>query len=141
MNFLTTVTGSYPRQQVQKDTLRKSSVNENEALEMVKWASEEQASLGLDIITDGEGYRENMYWFYQLRIDGVDAINKKYKHFSIGGSTEGADMSKTHGTKGFGIECAVIKNRIKNLRTNLAKKWKMARKMLNHYTDKTFEGA
>jgi len=128
MNFLTTVTGSYPRQQVQKDTLRKSSVNENEALEMVKWASEEQASLGLDIITDGEGYRENMYWFYQLRIDGVDAINKKYKHFSIGGSTEGADMSKTHGTKGFGIECAVIKNRIKNLRTNLAKKWKMARK-------------
>ena len=34
MEFLTTVTGSYPRQQVQKDTLRKKSVNEQEALEM-----------------------------------------------------------------------------------------------------------
>ena len=114
MNFLTTVTGSYPRQQSQKDTLRKPSVSDEEALEMIKWASEEQANLGLDIITDGECYRENMYWFYQLRLDGVDAINKKYKHFSTGGSMEGVDLSKTHGTKGFGIECAVIKDEIKN---------------------------
>ncbi len=53
MNFLTTVTGSYPRQQIQKDTLRKPSVSDQEALEMVKWASQEQASLGLDIITNG----------------------------------------------------------------------------------------
>ena len=127
MNFLTTVTGSYPRQQSQKDTLRKPSVSDEEALEMIKWASEEQANLGLDIITDGECYRENMYWFYQLRLDGVDAINKKYKHFSTGGSMEGVDLSKTHGTKGFGIECAVIKDEIKNLRTNLATKWRMAR--------------
>ena len=103
MEFLTTVTGSYPRQQVQKDTLRKKSVNEQEALEMIKWATQEQTNLGLDIITDGEGYRENMYWFYQLRLDGVDAINKKYKHFSTGGSMERVDLSKTHGTKGFGI--------------------------------------
>ena len=127
MNFLTTVTGSYPRQQIQKDTLRKPSVSDQEALEMVKWASQEQASLGLDIITDGEGYRENMYWFYQLRLDGVDAINKKYKHFSKGGTMKGVDLSKTHGNKGFGIECAVIKNKIKNLKTNLAKKWRRAR--------------
>ena len=35
MEFLTTVTGSYPRQQVQKDTLRKTSVNDQEALEMI----------------------------------------------------------------------------------------------------------
>ena len=63
MNFLTTVTGSYPRQQSQKDTLRKPSVSDEEALEMIKWASEEQANLGLDIITDGECYRENMYCF------------------------------------------------------------------------------
>ena len=46
MNFLTTVTGSYPRQQIQKDTLRKATVSDQEALEMVKWASQEQASLG-----------------------------------------------------------------------------------------------
>jgi len=127
MNFLTTVTGSYPRKEVQKDTLRKPAVSEKEALEMIRWASQEQENLGLDIITDGEGYRENMYWFYQLRIDGVDAINKKYKHFSQGGSMKGVDIAKTHGTKGFGIECAVVKNEIKNLKTNLAQKWKMAR--------------
>ena len=75
MKFLTTVTGSYPRQIVQKDTLRKPSVDEQEAIEMVKWATKEQADLGLDIISDGEAYRENMYWFYQLRTDGVDAEN------------------------------------------------------------------
>ena len=128
MKFLTTVTGSYPRKDIQKDTLRKSSVNDEEALEMIKWAVKEQSDLGLDIITDGEGYRENMYWFYQLRTDGVDAENKKYKHFSTGGSMEKVDLSKTHGTKGFGIECAVIKDEIKNLDTKLATKWKMARK-------------
>ena len=109
MNFLTTVTGSYPRKDVQKDTLRKSSVSDQEALDMIEWAVKEQADLGLDIITDGEGYRENMYWFYQLRLDGVDAENKKYKHFSTGGSMDKVDLTKTHGTKGFGIECAVIK--------------------------------
>ena len=38
MKFLTTVTGSYPRKDVQKDTLRKSSVSDEEALEMIKWA-------------------------------------------------------------------------------------------------------
>ena len=128
MKFLTTVTGSYPRKDIQKDTLRKSSVSDEEALEMIKWAVKEQSDLGLDIITDGEGYRENMYWFYQLRTDGVDAENKKYKHFSTGGSMEKVDLSKTHGTKGFGIECAVIKDEIKNLDTKLASKWKMARK-------------
>ena len=128
MKFLTTVTGSYPRKDIQKDTLRKSSVSDEEALEMIKWAVKEQSDLGLDIITDGEGYRENMYWFYQLRTDGVDAENKKYKHFSTGGSMEKVDLSKTHGTKGFGIECAVIKDKIKNLDTKLATKWKTARK-------------
>ena len=128
MKFLTTVTGSYPRKDIQKDTLRKSSVSDEEALEMIKWAVKEQSDLGLDIITDGEGYRENMYWFYQLRTDGVDAENKKYKHFSTGGSMEKVDLSKTHGTKGFGIECAVIKDEIKNLDTKLATKWKTARK-------------
>ena len=127
MKFLTTVTGSYPRKEIQKDTLRKSSVDDDQALEMVKWAVKEQSELGLDIITDGEGYRENMYWFYQLRTTGVDAINKKYKNFSIGGSLDNVDLSKTHGNKGFGVECAVIKSELKNLNTKLAQKWKTAR--------------
>ena len=77
MKFLTTVTGSYPRKEIQKDTLRKSSVDDEQALEMIKWAVKEQSDIGLDIITDGEGYRENMYWFYQLRTTGIDAINRK----------------------------------------------------------------
>ena len=40
---------------------------------------------------------------------------------------ENVDLSKTHGTKGFGIECAVIKDEIKNLNTKLFEKWKTAR--------------
>ena len=127
MDYLTTVTGSYPRKNAQKDTLRKSSVNETETLEMIEWAVKDQVDLGLDIITDGESYRENMYWFYQLRLDGIDAINKKYKQFGIGGSMENVDLEKTHGSEGFGIECAVIKDRIENLNTNLATKWRKAR--------------
>ena len=117
MSYTTTVTGSYPRKEVQKDTLRKPSVSEEESFEMIKWAVKEQSDLGLDIITDGEGYRENMYWFYQLRLDGVDAINKIRKDFTLGGSMKGVDLSKTHGSKGFGIECAVVKDEIKNLKT------------------------
>ena len=127
MNYLTTVTGSYPRKNVQKDTLRKTTVNETEALDMIEWAVKDQVDLGLDIITDGESYRENMYWFYQLRLDGVDAINKKHKQFSVGGSMKDVDLNKTHGTEGFGIECAVVKDKIENLNTNLATKWKKAR--------------
>ena len=92
----------------------------------MEWAVREQSDLGLDIITDGEGYRENMYWFYQLRTEGVDAENKKYKHFSTGGSMDNVDLSKTHGTKGFGIECAVVENEIKNQHWDLASKWKRA---------------
>ena len=127
MPYITTVTGSYPRKEVQKDTLRKSTVTEEQAFDMIEWAVNDQVSLGIDIITDGESYRENMYWFYQLRLDGVDAVNKIYKDFTLGGSMEGVDLSKTHGSKGFGIECAVIKNKIKNLKTGLAKKWRVAR--------------
>ena len=61
----TTVVGSYPRKNKPKDTLRKSSVDNKEALEMIRWAVEDQCQIGLDIITDGESYRENMYRFYQ----------------------------------------------------------------------------
>ena len=91
MSYTTTVTGSYPRKEVQKDTLRKPSVSEEESFEMIKWAVKEQSDLGLDIITDGEGYRENMYWFYQLIIDCVYIENKKYKQYTVVGSTEDVD--------------------------------------------------
>ena len=49
MEFLTTVTGSFPRKNIQKDTLRKSSVSEQQAFEMIDWAVKEQVDLGLDI--------------------------------------------------------------------------------------------
>ena len=39
--------------------------------DLVQWAARDQASLGLDTITDGEGYRENMYYFYQRRLEGI----------------------------------------------------------------------
>ena len=126
----TTTVGSYPRKDKPKDTLRKPTVSEEEALDMVQWAVEDQCKIGLDFITDGESYRENMYWFYQLRIDGVDSENKKYKQFTVGGSTENVDLSKAHPLVkekgGFGIECAVINDEIKNQRWNLASKWKRA---------------
>ena len=89
MSYTTTVTGSYPRKEVQKDTLRKPTVSEEETFEMIKWAVKEQSDLGLDIITDGEGYRENMYWFYQLRLDGVFSIKKVRKYFKLVGSMKG----------------------------------------------------
>ena len=57
---------------------------------------------------------------------------KNTKDFSLGGSMKGVDLSKTHGTKGFGIECAVIKDEIKNLKTNLAKKWRVLEIILLH---------
>ena len=126
----TTTVGSYPRKNKPKDTLRKPTVSEEEALEKVQWAVEDQCNIGLDYITDGEAYRENMYWFYQLRVDGVDSENKKYKQFTLGGSTENVDLSKAHPLVkekgGFGIECAVVSDEIKNQKWNLTSKWKKA---------------
>ena len=89
----TTTVGSFPRKDKQKDTLRKSTVTDQEAFEMIDWAVQDQCDLGLDFITDGEAYRENMYWFYQLRIDGLNCNEKKYKQFTLGGSTENVDLS------------------------------------------------
>ena len=126
----TTTVGSFPRKDKQKDTLRKSTVTDQEAFEMIDWAVNEQCELGLDIITDGESYRENMYWFYQLRMDGVNCEEKKYKQFTVGGSTENVDLAKAHPLVrekgGFGIECAVIDGELKNQRWNLANKWERA---------------
>jgi len=126
----TTTVGSYPRKNKPKDTLRKPSVSDEEAFEMIDWAVNDQCEIELDIITDGEAYRENMYWFYQLRIDGVNCKRKKYKQFTLGGSTENVDLSKAHPLVkekgGFGIECAVVEDEIKNQRWNLSSKWQRA---------------
>ena len=126
----TTTVGSYPRKNKPKDTLRKPSVSNEEAFEMIDWAVNDQCNIGLDYITDGEAYRENMYWFYQLRIDGVNSNNKKYKQFTVGGSTDDVDLSKAHPLVkekgGFGIECAVVEDEIKNQSWDLASKWKRA---------------
>ena len=126
----TTTVGSYPRKNKPKDTLRKPSVSNEEAFEMIDWAVNDQCEIGLDYITDGEAYRENMYWFYQLRMDGINCENKQYKQFTVGGSTENVDLSKAHPLVkekgGFGIECAVVENEIKNQHWDLASKWKRA---------------
>jgi 5-methyltetrahydropteroyltriglutamate--homocysteine methyltransferase len=112
--FRNTVVGSYPRPTKVEDTLKKPTLSQNEIDELIRWAARDQASLGLDVITDGEGYRENMYYFYQKRLDGVSMENMP---------------KKTFGTAGFGIECARVVGEIKNPRCNLAHNWKLAREV------------
>ncbi|HEX2851712.1 MAG TPA: cobalamin-independent methionine synthase II family protein [Opitutaceae bacterium] len=110
--YRTTVVGSYPRPDFTGDTLKKPSLTDTEVAALVQWAARDQASLGLDTITDGEGYRENMYYFYQRRLDGLSFENMPKKVF---------------GTAGFGIECARVVGEIKNPRCQLARWWKIAR--------------
>ena len=112
--FRNTVVGSYPRPGKVEDTLKKPTLTQVEVDELIRWAAKDQADLGLDVITDGEGYRENMYYFYQKRLDGVSMENMVKKEF---------------GTAGFGIECARVIGEIKNPRCNLAHNWKIAREV------------
>ena len=79
---------------------------------MSSWAAGDQARLGLEVITDGEGYRENMYYFYQKRVDGVTFDNT---------------LKRTFGDAGFEIECPRLIDEIKNPRFNLAHNWRLAR--------------
>lgn len=110
--FRNTVVGSYPRPEKLEDTMKRPVMNREEVDNYIKWATKDQASLGLDTITDGEGYRENMYYFYQKRIDGVTF----------------EDMPKiTFGSAGFGIECPRVIGELKNSRFDLARNWKIAR--------------
>jgi 5-methyltetrahydropteroyltriglutamate--homocysteine methyltransferase len=110
--YRNTVVGSYPRPTKVEDTLKKPTLNQTEVDELIRWAAKDQSDLGLDVITDGEGYRENMYYFYQKRFDGISMENMP---------------KKTFGTAGFGIECARVVGEIKNPRCNLAHNWKIAR--------------
>lgn len=110
--YTSTVVGSYPRPTRVEDTLKKPTLSQQEIDDLIRWAARDQADLGLDIVTDGEGYRENMYYFYQKRLDGVSMENMVRQNF---------------GTTGFGIECARVVGEIKNPRFNLAHNWKLAR--------------
>jgi len=110
--FTSTVIGSYPRNTSVENTMKKPTLSRAEIDDLIRWAARDQADLGLDIITDGEGYRENMYYFYQKRLDGVtfeDMIRQSF------------------GTAGFAIECARVVGEIKNPRFDLARNWKLAR--------------
>ena len=53
------------------DTLEKPTSSREEADEVIRWAARDQAEAGLNIVTDGEGRRENMYYFFQKRAAGV----------------------------------------------------------------------
>jgi len=92
--------------------MKKPSLSRTETDELIQWAARDQADLGLDVITDGEGYRENMYYFYQKRLDGI---------------TFDGMVKQSFGTAGFGIECARVIGEIKNSRFELARNWKLAR--------------
>src|SRR5437762_14279033 len=87
--FISTVVGSYPRNTSVEDTMKKPSLSRAEIDELIQWAARDQSDLGLDVITDGEGYRENMYYFYQKRLDGI--------------TFEGM-LKQTYGTTWFSIE-------------------------------------
>jgi len=110
--YTTTVTGSYPRPVQPCDTLKKPELSREEADEMIRWAVRDQVEAGLDIITDGECRRENMYYFFQKRMDGLSFKDMEYR---------------TYGTAGFGIEIAAVVDKIGNPRVELAHDWTVAR--------------
>jgi 5-methyltetrahydropteroyltriglutamate--homocysteine methyltransferase len=110
--FRATVVGSFPRPAAVADTMKRPTVSQPEIDEIIRWAVREQAALGLPTVTDGEGYRENMYYFYQKRLDGVSMDKMVLQSF---------------GPAGFAIECARVTGEIRTPRFNLAHNWKVAR--------------
>ena len=110
--FRTTVTGSYPRPQQPGDTLKKPALSREQADEVIRWAVTDQANAGLDVVTDGEGRRENMYYFFQKRLDGVTFAEMEYRKY---------------GPLGFGIDIAKVVGRLENPRFDLAHDWRVAR--------------
>jgi len=110
--FISTVVGSYPRNVGVEDTMKKPTLRRGEIDDLIKWAARDQANLGLDVVTDGEGYRENMYWFYQKRLKGITFDDM---------------VKQSFGTAGFSIECARVVGEVKNSHFELARNWKLAR--------------
>ncbi len=97
--FRTTVTGSYPRPIQPSDTLKKPTLSREESDQTIRWAALDQVEAGLDVITDGEVRRENMYYFFQKRLDGISFGQMEYR---------------TYGKAGFGIEIAAVVGKIAN---------------------------
>jgi 5-methyltetrahydropteroyltriglutamate--homocysteine methyltransferase len=110
--FRNTVVGSYPRPTAVADTMKRPSLDRDEVDGLIRWAARDQADLGLDVVTDGEAYRENMYYFYQRRVDGVTFEDMPLQSF---------------GPAGFAIECPRVVGPIENPRFELARNWKLAR--------------
>ncbi len=110
--YMATVVGSYPRAETLEDTMKRPSLNRQQIDDYIRWAVKDQADAGLEIVTDGEGYRENMYYYYQRRVDGVTFDNMVKQNF---------------GTAGFGIECPRVVGEIRNPRFNMARNWQVAR--------------
>ena len=110
--FRTTVVGSYPRPVQPRDTLKKPSLDRAAADNVIRWAVRDQAGAGLDIVADGEGRRENMYYFVQKRVEGVTFEEVEHRTF---------------GTSGFGIEIPTVVDKIRNPRIGLAHDWRIAR--------------
>jgi 5-methyltetrahydropteroyltriglutamate--homocysteine methyltransferase len=111
-SFRTTVVGSYPRPVQPADTLKKSSLSRAEADDIIRWAVRDQAGAGLDIVADGEGRRENMFYFVQRRVDGISFEQMEFRTF---------------GKAGFGIEIPTVVDKIQNPSIGLAHDWKVAR--------------
>ena len=111
-SYRATVVGSFPRPDAVADTMKRPSLTQAEIDELIRWAVRQQVDLGLEIVTDGESYRENMYYFYQKRMDGVSMDNM---------------VPQSFGTAGFSIECARVVGPLSNPRFNLARNWKVAR--------------
>lgn len=112
--FRNTVVGSYPRPEKIADTMKRPTWSREEIDDYIRWAARDQSDLGLEVITDGEGYRENMYYFYQKRVDGI---------------TFEAMETKSFGEAGFAIECPRLTGEICNPRFNLLHNWKLAREV------------
>lgn len=110
--FRTTVVGSYPRPVQPGDTLKKPTLSRAESDDLIRWAARDQADAGLDIVTDGEVRRENMYYFFQKRADGISFQEMEYR---------------SYGPLGFGIEIPKVVGKIENPRFELARDWKVAR--------------
>jgi 5-methyltetrahydropteroyltriglutamate--homocysteine methyltransferase len=82
-----------PKRVQPADTLKKPTVSREESDEMIRWAAHDQVEAGLDVTTDGEVRRENMYYFFQRRLDGLPFGQMEYR---------------TYGKAGSGIEIAAI---------------------------------
>jgi 5-methyltetrahydropteroyltriglutamate--homocysteine methyltransferase len=92
--------------------MKKPTLSRSEADEIIRWAVKDQVDAGLDTVTDGEGRRENMYYFFQRRLDGISFDDMQYRKY---------------GPLGFGIEIAKVTGRIENPRFELARDFNVAR--------------